>query len=343
MIAIDGIIFSLQRQGGISVYFHKLLTYLQSQHMQVTLTLESPVRQTISGSEAEISVIRRRARLFERYRPCRVPPRASVFHSSYYRQPDGGDFSTVVTVHDFIYERFSSGPRRWVHTRQKHAAIRDAHAIICVSNSTREDLLTYVGIRNDQSIHVIPNGVADIFRPVKHHNIPSIPYVLYVGQRGGYKNFNAALRTMEFLPDFELHCVGDGPLQPRELAGVPDSVTCRVKHVGFVDDEALNALYNQAVCLVYPSSYEGFGIPVVEAMRAGCPVVCVECKAVMEVGGDALTIAEGLDPMALADAILKTVSSDRKRLIERGLTVAQAYSWEKTHAKTLAVYRSLVG
>jgi mannosyltransferase len=100
-------------------------------------------------------------------------------------------------------------------------------------------------------------------------------------------------------------------------------------------------LYNQAVCLLYPSSYEGFGIPVVEAMRAGCPVVSVECKAVMEVGGDALTIAEGLDPRALADAIIKTTSSDRKNLIEKGLSMAQTYSWEKTHAKTLEVYRSL--
>jgi mannosyltransferase len=90
---------------------------------------------------------------------------------------------------------------------------------------------------------------------------------------------------MELLPDFELHCVGGGPLQPSELAGIPDSVIRRVRHVGFVDDETLNELYNQAVCLLYPSSYEGFGIPVVEAMRAGCPVVSVACKAVMEVGG----------------------------------------------------------
>jgi mannosyltransferase len=110
-----------------------------------------------------------------------------------------------------------------------------------------------------------------------------------------------------------------------------------------VDDATLNQLYNHAICLVYPSSYEGFGIPVAEAMRAGCPVVSVACKAVMEVGGDALTIAEELDPKAMADAILKTVSSGRSDLIERGLSVAAAYSWEKTHARTLAVYRSLGG
>jgi len=343
MIAIDGIIFSLQKQGGISVYFHKLLDYLKSQHVHTTLTLENPVRQEISGYGAEVvSVMRRRARFLERYRSCRVPPGASVFHSSYYRQPSDGNLPTVMTVHDFIYERFSRGPRRWVYTTHKYSAIRAAHAVICISESTRQDLLEHIDVRNEQSIHVIHNGVSEVFRPVSL-SLALVPYVLYIGLRGGYKNFSLALKAMEFLPDFELHCVGGGPLQPRELAGVPASVAKRVRHVGFVDDEELNTLYNQAVCLVYPSSYEGFGIPVVEAMRAGCPVVSVACKAVIEVGGDALTISEELDPRALADAILKTVSSDRPKLIERGLSVAQAYSWEKTHAKTLAVYRSLAG
>ncbi|MGA9165450.1 MAG: glycosyltransferase family 1 protein [Thiobacillus sp.] len=342
MITIDGIIFSLQEQGGISVYFHKLLDHLKLQRVPATLTLESPTRQEVNGGGAGMSVIRRRGRQFERYRPCRIPPDATLFHSGYYRLPDRTNISSVVTVHDFVYERFSHGPRRWIHSWQKNAAIRAAQSIICVSESTRQDLLEYVGVKHGQSVQVIHNGVSDIFRPLESPPSP-IPFVLYVGLRGGYKNFDLALKAMALLPDFELHCVGGGPLQSKELAGVPESVTRRVKHVGFVDDKTLNVLYNQAVCLVYPSSYEGFGIPVVEAMRAGCPVVSVECQAVMEVGGAALTIAEGLDPGALADAILKTASSDRANLIERGLSVAQAYSWEKTHARTLAVYRSLAG
>jgi len=340
MIAIDGIVFSLQEQGGVSVYFHRLLDHLKQQGEPVTLTLEDPVRQEAGGGGGRLSVTRRCARLLERYRRCRVPVGAAVFHSSYYRRPDAESLPTVVTVHDFVYERFSTGPRRWAHVWQKHAAIRAANAIICVSASTRDDLLAYVGIREGQSIHVIPNGVAEVFRCVEH-SISLRPFVLYVGQRGGYKNFDLLLRAMAWLPDFALHCVGGGVFRPGELRGVTDSVARRVKHLGFVDDETLNTLYNQAACLVYPSTYEGFGIPVVEAMRAGCPVVSVACRAVMEVGRDALTIAEESDPRALADAILKTVSADRSSLIERGLSVAADYSWEKTHAKTLAVYRSL--
>lgn len=342
MITIDGIVFSLQGQGGISVYFHKLLDYLKLQCVPATLTLESPMRQEVSGGGSGVSVIRRRARLLERYRPCRVPPGTTLSHSSYYRLPEKTNLPSVITVHDFVYERFSHGPRRWIHSWQKNAAIRAAQSIICVSESTKQDLLEYVGVKYGQSVHVIHNGVSDIFRPLESPSSP-IPFVLYVGLRGGYKNFVLALRAMAFLPDFDLYCVGGGSLLPKEFTGVPASVARRVRHVGFVDDEALNALYNQAACLVYPSSYEGFGIPVVEAMRAGCPVVSVTCKAVMEVGVDALTISEELDPGVLADAILKTVSSDRSKLIERGLSVAQAYSWKKTHAKTLEVYRSLGG
>lgn len=340
MIVIDGIVFSLQTHGGISVYFRKLLDYLESQRVHATLTLDNPVRQEISGYGTEIAVLRRRARILERYQSCRVPPDTSVFHSSYYRQPCASNLPTVMTVHDFIYERFARGPRRWIYTTQKYSAIRAAHAVICISESTKQDLLDYVGVSNEQSIHVIHNGGSETFRPVTLPSSP-MPYLLYVGLRGGYKNFALALQAMALLPDFELYCVGGGRLRPRELSGVPASVAERIKHLGFVDDEMLNALYNQASCLVYPSSYEGFGIPVVEAMRAGCPVVSVACEAVIEVGGDALTIAEGLDPKALADAILKTVSSDRPRLIERGLLRASAYSWEKTHARTLEVYRSL--
>jgi mannosyltransferase len=342
MIIVDGIIFSIQRHGGISVYFRKLLGYLNQHHARATLILEGLAREEVDGRDADISVVCHRARLLERYQTCRVPPNASVFHSSYYRRPCVDNLPTIVTAHDFVYERYAKGPRRWVHMHQKHAAIRAAQAVICVSEATRQDLMEFVGEIPGQAVYVIHNGVSEVFRPLSLIPAPA-PYLLYVGERGGYKNFVRLLTAMEFLPQFGLHCVGGGPLQPRELAGVPDSVSCRVNHVGFVDDESLNELYNQAVCLVYPSSYEGFGIPVAEAMRAGCPVVTTECKAVMEVGGDALTVAEGFDPRALADAVLKTTSSDRTRLIERGLSVAQAYSWEKTHAKTLEVYRSLLG
>ena len=339
-ITIDGIIFSLQQQGGISVYFRKLLDYLATYHKPATLTLESPTRQEVFEYGRDVSVLSRPARPFERFRTCRVPAGMSVFHSSYYRLPSENRLPTVVTVHDFIYERYQRGPRQWVHTAQKNSAIRAAQAVICISNSTKDDLLEFVGETPRQVIHVIHNGVSDIFCNLSLE--PAVtPYVLFVGQRGGYKNFRLVLKAMEFLPDLKLHCVGGGPIRTDELDGVPESVVRRIRHLGFVSDEELNVLYNRALCLVYPSSYEGFGIPVVEAMRAGCPVVSADCKAVLEVGRDALTIIAGSNPRAMADAILKTASSDRAILVHKGLAVAQGYSWDATHRQTLQVYRNL--
>jgi len=340
MVLIDGIVFSLQKQGGISVYFNHLIKFLEKQREYATIIIEEPSLQDTKNTGGALYIARRPARLLERYRLCRVSVNAAVFHSSYYRLPRQSGLPTVVTVHDFIYERFQRGPRQWVHTAQKNAAIRAAQAVICISESTKQDMLEFVGETVGQKIHVIHNGVGDVFQNLSLS--PSVtPFVLFVGQRAGYKNFNIALAAMMFMPELELQCVGGGPICLEELTNVPDSVAKRVRHLGFVSDEELNVLYNRAHCLVYPSSYEGFGIPVLEAMRAGCPVVSVDCKAVLEVGRDALTVVPDSDPRAMADAILQTVSSGRQSLIHKGLAVAQGYSWDATHRQTLEVYRSL--
>lgn len=340
-IVVDGIVFRLQRHGGISVYFRELLHDLAQSLQSACLTLETPLMQDVAEPAANVKVVSRPARALERYRPARVPADATLFHSSYYRLPVVHTLPTVVTVHDFIYERFRKGPSRWLHSAQKRASIRAAQAIICISESTRQDLEDMVGIRAGQQVHVIHNGVSEVFRPL---GLPpaSTPFVLFVGERRGYKNFGLALAALGLLQDIELHCIGGGALRPEEFAGVDVSIRARVRHLGEVSNDALNEYYNRALCLLYPSRYEGFGIPVLEAMRAGCPVVCIDCKAVLEIGGDALTIAGAGDAPGLADAVLRTADgSARPDLIRRGVAVAAQFSWRATHARTLQVYESL--
>ena len=340
-LLIDAIVFSLQRYGGISEYFHQLLRKLEKEGIPASVLLETPLKQPVGNSPSGLPFIDRRARFLERYRSCRLPAGHSVFHSSYYRLPRATHAPSVVTVHDFVYERYAKGPKRWVHMHQKHAAIRAAQAVICVSEATRQDLMKFVGEIPGQTVHVIHNGVSEVFRPLALEPAPA-PYVLYVGERRGYKNFTRLLAAMEFLPDIELHCVGGGDLRAEELAAAPASARHRIRHLGFVTDEALNEHYNRALCLVYPSSYEGFGIPVAEAMRAGCPVVSTRCKAVLEVGGDALTVAADADPSALADAVLRLTNTEyRNQVVSTGLEISRCFSWDRTHAGTLGVYRSL--
>jgi mannosyltransferase len=339
--AIDGIIFSLQRHGGISVYFHELIRFLAKQRVAACVMLEEPALQTLESPADPLSLFRRRARVLERYRSARTPDDATLFHSSYYRLPAARSLPSVVTVHDFIYERFRRGATRHVHTIQKNAAIRAAQAVICISESTRQDLLQWVGVRPNQQVHVVHNGVADSFHPIERAP-PERPYVLYVGERAGYKNFSLVVQALAFLPELQLHCVGGGALRPEELGGIDDHLRSRIRHLGYVSDEALNAHYNGALCLAYPSRYEGFGIPVLEAMRAGCPVVSIECKAVLEIGTGALTVAEGEDARAMATAILRTAEpAHRADMVRNGLRISSEFSWDATHAKTLDIYRSL--
>ncbi len=340
-ILLDGIIFSLQQYGGISVYFMQLLQLISKTQGEAILLLDKNLKQKIPKLGNNIEIIQQSHRLLERYRRCNALRSNIVFHSSYYRLPRPHHLSTVVTVHDFIYERFQKGPRRWIHSIQKNTAIQTAKNIICVSETTKQDLLEFIGIKPEQNIFVIHNGVSNAFQPLNLEKSLKQPFILFVGRRDGYKNFKVVRDSLNFLPKINLYCIGGGPLELKELEGLPDSILKRIKHFGFVSDKELNILYNRAVCLVYPSSYEGFGIPVIEAMRAGCPVISTNCKAILEVGRDALTVVSELDPHAIAEAIIFTVSSNRTNIIHKGLSVSQDYSWENTHLQTLEVYRSM--
>lgn len=340
MLTIDGIIYSLQRNGGITVYFNELLKYLEASEVGYQLSLEEPSAFQQRNIKSYASVLSRPVRQLERYRSCRLSAASTVFHSSYYRRAERY-VPTVMTVYDFIYERHIGGFKRMVHSIQKNAAIRSAQSLICISAATKNDLLNFVGEEPGQSIHIIHCGVSESFRPI---NLPVIskPYILFVGQRGGYKNFKLATMALEFLPDLELVCVGGGTLHADEFKGVSANTRKRIHHAGSVDDVELNQLYCGATCLLYPSRYEGFGIPVVEAMRAGCPVVSLRCDAVMEVGGDALTLVDAEDAKAVADGVNATRSSARADLIARGFVVSGRFSWTETHRQTLEVYRSLM-
>lgn len=358
MLTVDGIIFTLQRAGGISVIFRSLLDYLNQQGIVTTHLLDGQSLQELAQHSGSVKTEIRLARTLERYRSCRIADlgatgslhRSPLYHSSYYRTPTDNKVTSVLSVYDFMYERYRKGPAKWVHTFQKNAAIKRAQSIICISQSTLDDLVEFVGVRSDQSVKVIHCGVSECFKPLKldHqeflHDPPTTgdrPFILFVGQRAGYKNFKLALTTLAELTDFELRCVGGGNFSPSEFEGVPEHVVSRVKHMGFTTDDELNLLYNQAVCLFYPSSYEGFGIPVIEAMRAGCPVVSTNCKAIVEIGADALQMVPEHDPSALARAVLRTASSDREAIVQRGIWNAQLYSWDITNQKTLQLYKEL--
>lgn len=340
-IHLDGIIFSLQRDRGISTYFRELLTRLVDRDWPVTLSVEGPVVHEVRTRLPESSILEWRRRPLERIRRCRLVPRAALFHSSYYRLPVDSEIPAVVTVYDCISEHLPMTARTAALTFQRRRAIARAQSVICLSEATRQDLYRFHAVRPDQQVTVIPCGVSSAYRPIAVAPATR-PFILFVGARSGYKNFGVVVGAMAALPYVDLVCVGGGSLASREIRGVPDQVRRRIHHRGYVSDVELNLLYNTAVCLVYPSRLEGFGLPVAEAMRAGCPVVAIDCAAVLETGGDALERAAD-DPGAIAAAVERlTDRSYRAMRVRQGIAIGARYDWSRCHDATIETYQALL-
>ncbi len=229
----------------------------------------------------------------------------------------------------------------------KRAFVEEADLVLCISESTRTDLLSVYGAPR-APVLVTPLGVAPGFalgvRPAK--DLPD-RYLLFVGNRSGYKDFSVLARAFAAarLPDeVTLVAVGGGPLDDDErelLAGL--HLTSRVRQVDLSDSDMPGA-YADALGFVYPSRYEGFGLPTVEAMSVGCPTILARSSSHPEVGGDAALYFEPGDVDGLV-AHLEVVTGDddvREDLAVRGRARAAGFTWANTARVTAEAYRAAV-
>ena len=334
-MTIDGIIYSWYGSGGIGTYFKELTNSLVRPGVDVQFL-------SYSNSISLPNSIKMRIRPFERFRDCVVPTGSGgVFHSSYYRLPTCASYRVVTTVHDFISERTRRGPWKYLHSLQKFRAIMGSHALICVSHATAADLIEYCPNVDRDRIHVIHNAASGDFYPIVAVSEPAHA-VLYVGERKGYKNFRAAVLACALIPRLQLRIVGGGDASLDELSLLAKYLPGRHSFLGRLSMSQLNVEYNDALCLLYPSSMEGFGIPLVEAMRAGCPVVAVRSAATAEVVAEAGYLADSCDPEELS-VLVRGLFDDtvRSRVRVAGLTRARDFSWEEAANQILAVYRDV--
>ncbi len=276
--------------------------------------------------------------------------RPAVFHSLTLSLPGSSPCPVAVTVHDLIPWAF--GGWRMAGERFRFRAARRllprAEQVFAVSNSTAADLTRLGGVRKER-IKVIYEGVDTFFRPRHDAAVrvgarwgQSRPYLLFVGALDVRKDPRGLLAAWEAAKaagaDVDLVIAGDpGRQAPRDLGAA--------RLLGYVDNEELADLFSAATCLLFPSLYEGFGLPPLEAMACGCPVVAYRNSSLPEVLGEAAVLVPTRDRVALgqAAASIHVDLSRRAALVEAGLARAQGFTWIKAARETIASYHDLLG
>lgn len=288
-----------------------------------------------------------------------------LYHATHYVLPLYVPARVVVTLHDIIHLLFPEFlPNRLAFHYARRMILRSLERgdrIVAVSERTRSDLIDYFDI-DGEKIEVVYNGVDSRFRErldpsERRARLARLgisgEYLLFVGNPKPHKNLDRVLqafaRVREGAPTepLELVCVGARESEifklrrQAERLGVGD----RVRWLGFVEDAALPVLYQGATLLLYPTLYEGFGLPVVEAMASGTPVVTSSTSALEEIGRGAAELVDPLDVEALAAAITRLLADPaaRRDLAERGTRRAQKFQWPLAAQRTRAIYQEVLG
>ena len=348
-IVFDNIIFTLQQTGGISTVWSELLRRAATDRSIKAVCIDYRNDNVMRCGLATPPSISLRKRLLERYRlPAYRLTEQSVFHSSYFRVLPGA--VNITTVHDLTYHYYRSVATKAVHLWEEARALRHSAGIICVSEHTRRDLLSCYPQLDEKRVRVIYNGVDERFRRLTDEEQGELPfergsYALYVGNRQAeYKNYRVAVEAAR-RAGLPLVVAGNG-LSEREQVYLEAQLGNGWAVVPNATAEELNQLYNGAFALLYPSDYEGFGLPVVEAQRAGCPVIAQESSSIPEAGGEGYLPVEPADRETLAEEFsrwllaLKSGQTDRRALTERGMRNAERFSWDKTYRETIGFYQA---
>jgi len=363
-IAYDHQIFDCQEYGGISRYFFELANNIaRSPSTKVGIISPIYVNAYLAAALSDLQIMGRKMPeigrggfIYRAINQLSAPSMMARFqpdlvHETYYstkRLAQVGS-KVVLTVFDMIHEHFPECfSARDSTSRAKAIAVNRADHIICISEQTRKDLIDILKVDPTKTT-VVYLGFSLTKQSADKMQEDDRPYLLYVGNRNGYKNFEALLRAYGANPalqhDYDLAIFGGGSLTTQEqiLINHLGIRTDRIRQFGG-NDAVLAGLYRKAAVFVYPSLYEGFGIPPLEAMSFDCPVICSNASSIPEVVGNAAELFDPRSSDALGDAIERVLNDIvlRQILIVRGRERIKLFSWEHCAKQTLDVYRRIL-
>ncbi len=358
-IFLDNIIFDKVKNGGVSNYWFELIKYLENTAAEVHYLESKKPIQNFHRKQLKLTddkIIYVKDHFLSRMMPVNYSSKEKfIYHSSYYRSLTGSNNALqITTVYDFIHSYYAGLLNKTLHNYLKFNAIKKAHGIVCISHNTYNDLKKFYTLKPNQKATVIHVGVSDDyfkvnlnaenFNYLKNKFAIKNPYIIFIGGRTHYKNFDFVTQIINQSKDLHLVVVGGGNFSEKELKLFSKDAMNKVIYIPTAQNSDLNLLFNFAGALVYPSSYEGFGIPVVEAMRAGCPVIGLNNATIREVAENSAILLEKLnvDEFFKKFALLQNKNFKNEK-IEIGFNEAKKYSWHKCSQETFAFYEEVFG
>ncbi len=368
-ILFDQQIFRLQQYGGISRYFSKLINGLSNsfdynilpnkffsnnKHLyeqQLTMFSQLYMTSNFRGRNRLINILKNNN---DRHlKRCIKDGGYEIFHPTYYQVeflnylPTNKPF--VLTVHDMIHEKMPELVFDYYNeVNNKAILLRKAEHIIAISENTKKDILFFYPEINPQKITVIYHGCSSVIQYHKPINLGFTKYILFVGNREAYKNFKWMFESIsDFLKEKKMNlvCAGGGGFSDSEIELFKSAhLDNQVHFIDISNDTILNNLYRDAFCFIYPSLYEGFGIPILESFTNNCPVILSKTSCFPEIAGNAALYFEINKSESLVVQLNALFCNNdlRSDLIKHSKDVLLKYSWNKMVAEHIEVYNSIL-
>jgi glycosyltransferase involved in cell wall biosynthesis len=269
---------------------------------------------------------------------------ADIFWSPGFMPPHMPRKPSVITMHDLIHLHYGTSFHKSYYNHVIKRLIRECRFILTDSDYSRNEIISWSGISENKVVK-IPLGVSEEFNIFGEKYNPGYPYVLYVGNRRRYKNLSRLVAAFCMASKGESTKLIFTGQKDQALTEIADRFECadQIEFIGVLDDSKLSSLYRGASIVVYPSLYEGFGLPPLEAMACGAPVICSNVTSVPEIVGEAAILINPLDTDEMANAIKRVIGDSilREELIKRGITHAKQYTWNNTAKLTWKILKSV--